>query len=1059
MSKQIDIDQDPVRVSRSMGKRASIGPIPADLLFPWMTIGFVAYFIIRMMLAGSLILWAGCWFWLAVTYWALAGNRAYRYFKQWQIPPGQDWINGDSLFVRVTDQGLWKRKRKESQGAVLMQTDEGVKRFMPFQKYCHLHSIAEIQIGGHKFACLLLHNPRSDQWSAQIPFKFTGLHPQLYRQEVEETIDLLRRGIQELPEREALTFYLGCSTDIRERYEQLNQLAESTSLAPVSVLLLNEQKRIFELANQGVRQVWSQSIWAGWTAQYSEEQKTDNIGKALMSLQRWVQKGIRSFVGTEQTFFNNFYRNLAQQVYEQGYLEWRNLLETKCGLEVAPMSAQEAWEWLWYRFNKSTAPILGKDQYIQIRETERGLSENVPMSGQKDLITLLIQGEKGKTSVPRHKQQHGYIYVNEKVGKVVVLEDPPDGWRNAREQLNWIWTRMSSSYVRDTEVVIQVRPKETWVTRDELEKMSRQSHTELRRAIEDGTGRVVHANLAGEQAADALRKVLEGVKPLYCAPVFIIWRNSEAECEEAAIQLTKSFGTATAVTEDDISWQLWLDSLPINDELLLKKFSTFSERRLTLDSESVIGFLPIVKPRPLDAEGVEFLTERGGQPVHLNMFGSSPGRIIITGTSGSGKSVLGWRFIEEALARNIPVVGLDLSTGGDNTFRTAVEMLGERGVYVDILNERMNLMEPPDLRNLPPNLAIPRFKRWKDFIRQAIMAISMGQIQDQELQERVDSITLRLLEVFFADSEMIDRYNAAFEGGYKSPEWQLMPTAHELLRFCSREKLKLESYEEIDARAINQIVSQLGAKLVDPNIGDVIGRPSTVNPNPIIKFYALSGLSNDSNSYIMAITAQMACLRNALSAPQSLFVGDELSVLLSKNGFADMVGEMLATGRKEGVASLLLAQDLDAIVTCSAAAKIKANITTTITGYTTHAALDAYTSYLHYDSSIIGANATEKFRGNRSEMYTRWLIERSGRFWQTRSYSPPLAVAALANEEDEKMARNRVLMQYPQTERGYLAGLSAFSKEYVAALRGSQPMQDIGVSDLEKFQSRRRVSA
>lgn len=1056
---QIDIDQHPIKVSKFMGKRASIGPIPADQLFPWVAIGLITYFMIRMMLGGNYLLWLGCWFWLAATWWALTGNKTFRYLKQWVSPPGHDWVNGVSMFVRVTDHGVWKRKRKERLQAIRMQTEKGVRKFMPFQGFCHLHSIAEIQIGGHKFACLLLHNPRTDQWSAQIPFKFAGLHPQLYRQEVEETIDALRRGMQELPDREALTFYLGCSTDIHERYQQLNFLIDSTTLNPISVLLINEQKRIFELANRGVRQVWSQSIWATWTAQRATEDKTDLIGKGILAAQQWFQKSLRSFVGTQQAYFDNFYRNMCQQVYEQGYLEWRSLLDTKSGLDVAPMSVQETWEWLWYRFNKSPAPILSPDNYIQIRETEFGLAENIPVTGQKDLITLLIQGEKGKTSVPRHKGQSGYIYANEKVGKVVVLEEPPEGWRNAREQLRWIWGRLSSSYVRDTEVVIQVKPKETWVTKDELEKMSRQSHTELKRAIEEGTGKIVHANIAGENAADALRKVLEGVKPLHCAPVFVLWRDTETECEEAANQLTKSFGSASAVTEDDISWQIWLESLPINDALLLKKFSTFSERRCTLDSESVIGFLPIVRPRPLDPEGVEFLTERGGMPVHVDLFGSSPGRCLITGTSGSGKSVLGWRFIEEALARNIPVVGLDLSTGGNSTFQTALEMLGENGVYVDILRERMNLLEPPDVRHLPPELAVQRFKRWKDFVRQAIMAIAMGQIQDQTLQERVDSISLRLLEIFFSDSEMVDRYNAAFENGYKSSEWQLMPTAHELLRFCSKEKLKLDSYSEIDARAINQIVSQLGAKLLDPNIGDVIGRPSTVNPSPIIKFYALSGLTNDSNAYIMAITAQMACLRNALAYPRSLFVGDELSVLLGKSGFADLVGEMLATGRKEGVSSLLLAQDLDAIVTCSAAAKIKANLTTIITGYTTHAALDAYINYLHYAPEIIGANATEKYRGNRGEMFTRWLIERSGRFWESRSYSPPMSVAALANDEDEKLARARILAGYPKTERGYLEGLSHFAREYVRALRGAQSLQDIGVSDREKFNSRHRRSA
>lgn len=262
MSGQIDVDQDPIRVSKFMGKRASIGPIPADQLFPWMAIGVVTYFVIAMMLALSITAWVACWVWLAASYWAMTGDHAYRWFKQWLWPPGHDYVNGGTVFVRVTDYGLWKRKRREQARAIQIQTPQGVKRFMPFQAHQHLHSILQVQMGGHKFACLLLHNPKLDQWSAQIPFKFTGLHPQLYRQEVEESIDSLRRGMQELPEREALTFYMGCSTDIRDRYEQLQQLAESTQLTPISVLRHNEQKRLFELADQGVRQVWTQSIWA-----------------------------------------------------------------------------------------------------------------------------------------------------------------------------------------------------------------------------------------------------------------------------------------------------------------------------------------------------------------------------------------------------------------------------------------------------------------------------------------------------------------------------------------------------------------------------------------------------------------------------------------------------------------------------------------------------------------------------------------------------------------------------------------------------------------------------
>lgn len=63
----------------------------------------------------------------------------------------------------------------------------------------------------------------------------------------------------------------------------------------------------------------------------------------------------------------------------------------------------------------------------------------------------------------------------------------------------------------------------------------------------------------------------------------------------------------------------------------------------------------------LDKQGVEFLTSRGGKPIYVDLFHQQIGRALITGTSGSGKSVLGWRFALEALANNIPVVGMDIS--------------------------------------------------------------------------------------------------------------------------------------------------------------------------------------------------------------------------------------------------------------------------------------------------------------------------------------------------------------------------------------------------------------
>jgi hypothetical protein len=437
------------------------------------------------------------------------------------------------------------------------------------------------------------------------------------------------------------------------------------------------------------------------------------------------------------------------------------------------------------------------------------------------------------------------------------------------------------------------------------------------------------------------------------------------------------------------------------------------------------------------------LTGRGGKPIYIDLFHHQIGRALITGTSGSGKSVLGWRFALEALANNIPVVGMDISSSGNSTFKTAIELLGDQGAYYDISSGSSNLLEPPDLRRFDKLERDRRMESWKDFIRRALSAISMGKIHNPHLAQRVDALLIRALDVFLRDPEIITRYNRAFEMGWRSPEWQQIPTLPDFIKFCTRERLNLRSFEDLDRHSLNQIQSQVSALLAS-RLGKAIARPSTFSPEPAIKFFALSGLTNEQDAYLMAINAHAACIRNALSHPRSLFIGDELSVLLRRDGFAQIVGETCATGRKDGIAVLLLSQDPDTICECSAGSQIMQNINYRITGRITSSGINSFQRYLGYPPNIISQNATEAFLPRSSDLYSCWLLELGGRFWRTRFYPGELMLASVANNQDEREARDRVMAQYSLTPKGRLMGLKAFADEYIPALREGKGFSHIG---------------
>jgi hypothetical protein len=1062
-----DPDRDFVRVNRILGQQASIGFIPANQFLPWMVLIILSYVLTNFLFSLGMPAFFILNFWLIVSWWLLTGKQPHLFMDRFRQAPGREWCNAGRLYVP-----LLQEKRQELFGDIAPNISidsklkplvverpgkKGKDKYMPFENETDICCIAEVYKKDRKAAGILL--KKGETYQVVFAFRVNGFHDILYPNEVAAAAKQLEEGFKELPDGEKITVYCGCHGIDSGRQSELDTVAKECKLTAIEVLIRNEQKRIQDLKRNGQRQKWETLVFCTWTLnEQAQGQDRDALGKSI----DWISNRWRGFwgvlSGNNLNQSEKFYTRLLLKAFESGLNYWEVLLNTKMNLQAVPLQSREIWDWLWFRFNDTVSPEI--PQLLRLVEHKNGnfqIEEIV--KSERHITSVLIEGQKGRTSCPEHRSSPDRVYLNGKGKEVGVLTmyDPPAGWSSIRQQLQYIWKIMSNSYIQDTEAWIEVSAGNSIITTDNLRRISKQSKAARKRSAEKGQGRDVGAELKQQESFEAQARLLQGDKPLKVGAAFLVFRRNEEDLNNACAILANSFGSAKVIRERNVAWDIWLQTLPITFKRLLHGQS-LSERRVTLDSSTVAGVLPLTVPRSIDSKGVELITHQGGKPLYLDIMHEDTKRLLLIGESGSGKSILGCRFAIDALAHNIPVIGLDISSGGESTFKTFIELLGDDGAYYDISSGSSNLMEPPDLRQFDKKERERRKESWKESLRRSLLAIAMGKIKAPHLQQRVDSLLIRMLDIYLRDPEIIQRYNQAFLQGWKSPAWQNMPTLHDLLPFCSRERLNLRNFEELDKMAINQIHSQISALLAS-RLGSAVGRPSTFPPSPLIKFFALSGISNENDAYILAINAHSACMRNALSHPKSLFVGDELSVLFHKEGFANIVGELCATGRKDGISVCLISQDYNTIAECSAGAQIMQNMNYRLSGRLTNAGVSAAQRYLNYPSEIISANATEAFLPKRSGLYSAWLVESSGRFWRTRYYPGEMTLATVANHNSEKQARNRILSQYPNTLVGQLKGLRHFTEAYIQALKEGQGFEHIGLShqqEAKSLQQRRR---
>jgi hypothetical protein len=911
-----------------------------------------------------------------------------------------------------------------------MPKQKSVKGFKHFEKELALEHLLKFQIRGRSVSCYVLkQGSSSDSNLLQFVFAWEakGFHTTLSQERESLVFDALQSGISDIPDGESLTVHFGSYNSDMDRQKQLQRLFELANTPQLKFLVMGEKARVQELSNLGLRKPKFLRIYATYTISGSSAEAKDNIEKALA----WLEKITQGFTGKEKKVEQERYEQMFARAFIDGFLNWEQILVTRMGLELRPLTEIELWHDLWNEFNSSPPPPI--PQLLVM--TDKGLSEQLDST--VHLKTKLLFDS---DSIPF--ADRSFVFLKKEYTGVLTFIDKPGGWSSKGRQMRYIWEAIARDAVADTTVVVQyTRANETFVKAN-MQRVTKQSIV-AQEVSSSGNSIDVMASLKQDKAIKAQEALYEGAVPINVAVVFLIRRPSPNLLDDACRYFSSCFQRPAWVErETEYAWLIWKQTLPISFGNLLTR--PFNRSHVYLSDESV-AFTSMVLPRSVDKTGFELISEEGGMPIYLDI--TKHRNYGIFGTTRSGKSVLVSSLLTQALCNNQQIVALDFpKPDGTSTFTDYTAFLGDIGAYFDITTESSNIFELPDLRSFDAEQVQDRMQDVKSFILTALITMVFGTGQndlnssERQLRQLIRSFLVPVINSFFADEVIKGRYERAIADGFGTAAWQDTPTLPDFLEyFLDRGRKHIQadlSASDQTDQAINQIITQLKFWIGSP-IGRSISRPSTFRSDARLLVFALRNLNESEDAAILALSSYSAALRRALSCSASIFFIDEAPILFEFPTISELVAKLCANGAKAGIKVIISAQDPDTIAKSPSASKILQNLSTRLIGRIQPTAVDSFERILKYPREVIQQNAEERFFPKREMVYSQWLLDDAGIYTFVRFFPSYVGLGAVANNPDEQAARSAYMSVHGDPYKG----LATFSNELVGALKDNRPIK------------------
>jgi hypothetical protein len=898
-------------------------------------------------------------------------------------------------------------------------------KLVPFENEIPCEAIVKFQMRDRVAAAYLLRRGGKNSESFQFVFGFEtkGVHTTLRDSQVDPIFDGIESGLKDLIPGEKFTIHFSSFSSDEARQRQISDLVVKTSNTRLQFLLLAEKKRIAQLTKRGLRKPKSLRFYVTYTLDANTINANDWIEKILAYGESYWNK----FAGTAGAVQEAEYEEMMDRAFTDGFLRWEQLLATKMGLAVEPMTPEQLWGALWERFNEEAPPEIPQLTVYDGQEITEVVNSDIHLTSH-----LFPSQDK----VPY--ADRAFVHVNGKYAAPLVFVDKPGGWIDKEAELRYLWDIFARDAVYDTECFCQLSRANDAIVKENMSRVMRQSIAAQNQSAKYANIDV-GASIRQQKSIDAQAALYEGSMPLQVAVTVVVHRSTVNDLDGACRYLQNCFRRPAWVErETEYAWKIWLQTLPTTWEKML---STPFDRRLIYLTGEAPAFMSLVQPVPIDKQGLELVSDEGGVPLHLDLY-SQHRNIALFATTRAGKSVMVAGMLVPALAQDIPVIIMDFPpSDAASTFKDFTNYVG--GAYFDIGKEANNLLEIPDLSAFSAKDREERMVDYKEFLATAIMMMVFGSgtaqtTADRMLKQAMRSIIVPTIDRFFEQPEILARYEAARIYGRDTAAWEETPTLVTFLEFFEAHGLdglpEAVLEDTNTGLAINQIKRQLKF-WISSRVGKAIARPSTFDTDNKLLVFALRGLSDGDDAAVLALAAYSAALRRTLSYPESIFFIDEFSILLEWPEIGQLVARLTANGAKAGIRVLLAAQDPNTLATSAAGPKILQNLSTRLIGRIQPVAQKSFVDILQLAPEIVARNAGKNFYPAKEEMYSKWLLDEAGTQTFVRYYSPPILLAVVANNPHEALARQAFMDHYGDPYQG----LAAFATELAATLREGRP--------------------